>query len=314
MLEAEWHWAVLDKVARVRAVEQFRDTRACEGAHHHEPRAELAPESDQCIGRRKQRNNVVRERLDPKGAQPFNRAGGITIGVLPWDKLQLEIGYDLFLPTQNPLLFLLNAKLGTPENTFFNGSPSLAAGIFGMGIKGKSSSDLGTSYDILYGQIQKNLPFGGYVSAGGYYGAGTKELWQVSATDTAVHRAGFMGAVSSPDINVNLPGLKKLIVVADVQSGKNVYGAAGGGVYFYFNDLIDILTGPVYFFDSALQPGGKNWMWTVQLDVDILIKPVPPAPSPAAEPAPTAAPAVPAPAAPSSPAPAGDAPVAAPGG
>jgi hypothetical protein len=239
---------------------------------------------------------------------------GITIGVLPWDKLQLEIGYDLFLPTQNPLLFLLNAKLGTPENTFFNGSPSLAAGIFGMGIKGKSSSDLGTSYDILYGQIQKNLPFGGYVSAGGYYGAGTKELWQVSATDTAVHRAGFMGAVSSPDINVNLPGLKKLIVVADVQSGKNVYGAAGGGVYFYFNDLIDILTGPVYFFDSALQPGGKNWMWTVQLDVDILIKPVPPAPSPAAEPAPTAAPAVPAPAAPSSPAPAGDAPVAAPGG
>jgi hypothetical protein len=235
---------------------------------------------------------------------------GITIGVLPWDKLQLEIGYDLFLPTQNPLLFLLNAKLGTPENTFFNGSPSLAAGIFGMGIKGKSSSDLGTSYDILYGQIQKNLPFGGYVSAGGYYGAGTKELWQVSPTDTAVHRAGFMGALASPDINVNLPGLKKLIVVADVQSGKNIYGAAGGGVYFYFNDLIDILTGPVYFFDSALQPGGKNWMWTVQLDVDIPFKAAPPPPPPAAEPT---APAAPAPAVPNAQPPAGEAPAAAPG-
>ena len=236
---------------------------------------------------------------------------GITIGVLPWEKLQLEIGYDLFLPTQDPLLFLLNAKLGTPENTFFNGSPSLAAGVFGVGIKGKSSTNAGTSYDIFYGQIQKNLPFGGYVSAGGYYGAGTKELWQVSATDTAVHRAGFMGAVASPDINVNLPGLKKLIVVADIQSGKNIYGAAGGGVYFYFNDLIDILTGPVYFFDSALQPGGKSWMWTVQLDVDIPFKSAPPAPSPAAEPA---APPTPPPAAPSSPpVPTDEAPVAAPG-
>ena len=245
---------------------------------------------------------------------------GITIGVLPWDKLQLEIGYDLFLPTQDPLLFLLNAKLGTPENTFFNGSPSLAAGIFGMGIKGKSSTDPGTSYDILYGQIQKNLPFGGYVSAGGYYGAGTKELWQVSATDTKVHRAGFMGAISSPDINVNLPGLKKLIVVADVQSGKNIYGAAGGGVYFYFNDLIDILTGPVYFFDSALQPGEKHWLWTVQLDVDIPFKAAPPAPPPAAETiAPVASPPVapppvaPPPVAPAPAAPEPAPPVAAPG-
>jgi hypothetical protein len=29
------------------------------------------------------------------------------------------------------------------------------------------------------------------------------------------------------------------------------------------------LTGPVWFFDKALQPGGRSWMWTVQLDVDI---------------------------------------------
>jgi hypothetical protein len=223
---------------------------------------------------------------------------GITIGVLPWEKLQLEIGYDLFLPTQDPLLFLLNAKLGTPENTFFDGSPSLAAGIFGMGIKGnQSSTNHGTSYDILYGQIQKNLPFGGYVSAGGYYGAGTKELWQASPADATVHRAGFMGAISSPDINVNLPGLKKLIVVADVQSGKNIYGAAGGGVYFCFNDFVDILTGPVYFFDSAWQPGGKNWLWTVQLDVDIPFKAAPPAPAPAAPAAEPVVPVAPAPAA-----------------
>ena len=90
---------------------------------------------------------------------------GLTMGVLPWDRLQLEIGYDLFLPSQNPLLFLLNAKLGTPEGTFFDGSPSLAAGIFGVGVAGKSAGNLGTSYDILYGQVQKTVPWGGYLSA-----------------------------------------------------------------------------------------------------------------------------------------------------
>jgi hypothetical protein len=226
---------------------------------------------------------------------------GITIGVLPFEKLQLELGYDLLLPSEEPLVFLLNAKLGTPEGTFFNGSPSLAAGIFGVGIKGKSSdTNLGTSYDIVYGQIQKNLPFGGYVSAGGYYGAGTKELWV--GDDAKEHRAGFMGAIASPDIPIDLPGLKKLVVAADVQTGNNAFGAVGGGLYLYFTDTIDLLTGPVYFFDGDVQPGKSHWMWTVQLDVDIPFKAAPPAPAAAAPPvpepaaAPAAAPAAPAPA------------------
>src|SRR6266568_4174719 len=42
---------------------------------------------------------------------------GLTMGILPFDKIQLEIGFDLSLPTENPLA--LNAKLGTPEDTFF---------------------------------------------------------------------------------------------------------------------------------------------------------------------------------------------------
>ena len=224
---------------------------------------------------------------------------GVTIGVLPFDKLQLEVGYDLLLPSHDPVLFLLNAKLGMPEDVFFKGSPSLAVGVFGAGIKGKSGSDNGTSWDVLYGQIQKNLPWGGYLSVGGYYGAGTKELWL--GNDGNPHRAGFIGAATSPDINVNLPGLKKLIVVADAQTGNNFYGAAGGGVYFYFNDFIDILTGPVYFFDHAAQPGEDKWMWTVQLDVDIPFKAAPPTPAAAPPPEPPAPPAASIP--PASPAP-----------
>ncbi len=207
---------------------------------------------------------------------------GLTMGVLPWEKLQLELGFDLLLPTNDP--FLLNAKLGTPEGTFFEGSPSLAAGIFGVGTKASTATVPGTDFDVLYAQIQKNLPWGGYLSVGGYYGAGSKILWTDDQTPTGQeNRAGFMGAVAAPDINVNIPGLKKLVPVADVMTGKNVFGAAGAGIYFYFTDSIDILTGPVWFFDKQAQPGGRNWLWTVQLDIDItLFAPPPPATPPKA--------------------------------
>ncbi len=187
---------------------------------------------------------------------------GLTMGVLPWKELQLEVGFDLLLPSEDPFLF--NAKLGTPEDTFFPGSPSLAIGIFGVGTKGDA-----TNYNALHAMIQKNLPFGGYVAAGGYYGAGPKALW--TSSDGHENRAGFMGAIAAPDINVNIPGLKKIVPVADIQTGKNVFGAGGFGLYFYFTDTIDLLTGPVFFFDKALQPGASSWLWTLQLDVDVTL-------------------------------------------
>ena len=69
--------------------------------------------------------------------------------------------------------------------------------------------------------------------------------------------------------DVGLKGLKKVLVVGDVQTGKNVFGAGGVGVELYFNDYIDLIAGPVVFIDKALQPGGKRTLWTTQLDVDI---------------------------------------------
>ena len=68
---------------------------------------------------------------------------------------------------------------------------------------------------------------------------------------------------------MNLKGLKKIDVMADMQTGKNAVGGGGVGATLYFNDYIDLITGPVFFTDSALQPGGTKRMWTVQLDVDV---------------------------------------------
>jgi len=206
---------------------------------------------------------------------------GLTMGVLPWDDLQLEVGFDMLLPSSDPFLF--NAKLGVPEDKLFAFQPSLAFGIFGVGTK-KTDTVPGTDYNMLYGQIQHTFPnVGGYLSVGGYYALQDK-LFQAS-DGSGTHRAGFMGGVVSPDLNVNLPWLLKMNLTADVQTGKNVFGAAGGGIYFYFTDKIDLLTGPVYFFDPGSQPGGRQWFWTVQLDVDLPLKSPPPAAAPTPAPA-----------------------------
>jgi hypothetical protein len=208
---------------------------------------------------------------------------GLTMGILPWDDLQMEVGFDLLLPGGDPLL--LNAKLGVPEDRLFAFQPSLAVGIFGVGTKTTTATTVGTDYNMLYAQMQHTIPaVGGYLSVGGYY-ALQDRLFQAS-DGSGTQRAGFMGGVVSPDINVNLPWLSKINFAADVQTGKNAFGAAGGGITLFFTDKIDLLTGPVYFFDRGSQPGGRQWFWTVQLDVDL---PLRSSPSPATPPAPVAA-------------------------
>src|SRR5262249_53553476 len=71
------------------------------------------------------------------------------------------------------------------------------------------------------------------------------------------------------------------------QTGKNPLGAAGGGLAFYFTDAIDVITGPVFYFDKGYQPGNASWLWTLQLDVDVTIF----APKPSSGPAESAPPA-----------------------
>src|SRR5690349_3209399 len=190
------------------------------------------------------------------GSPVYPITTGLTMGVLPWDNLQLEVGFDLLLPSGDPLLF--NAKLGVPEDKLFPFQPSMAFGIYGVGTKkSNSATDLGTDYNLLYLQLQHSIPgVGGFVSVGGYYGL--QDLLMVSS-DGSTNRAGFIGGIGSPDIPINAPWLQKLVISADVQTGKNVFGAAAGAITFAFTDKISVLTGPVYFFDPALQPGGKQW-------------------------------------------------------
>jgi hypothetical protein len=193
------------------------------------------------------------------GAPNYPIDTGLTIGVLPSDKLQGEVGFDLLLPSQDPIY--LNAKLCTPESSLFRGSPGISFGIYNVGFE----EDV-TDYNVLHLMFQKALPTGGYVSAGLYHGF-NRTLFTNSDGD--VVQTGAMIGVGSPDIPIGLRGLKKITLAADVQTGKNVLGAWGFGTYVYFADTVSLLVGPVFFLDKDLQPGGSKYMWTAQLDVDI---------------------------------------------
>ena len=194
-----------------------------------------------------------------EGAPNYPIDTGLTIGLIPSGKVQAEAGFDLLLPSQDPLF--LNAKLCTPESSLFNGSPAISGGIYSVGTK----NDV-TDYNVLHLMVQKSMPIGGYVAAGIYHGL-SKPLFTNS--DGEVAQTGAMVAVLSPDVQVGLTGLTKINFAADVQTGKNVFGAWGFGANIYVADNASLLVGPVFFLDKALQPGGKDVLWTVQRDVDV---------------------------------------------
>jgi hypothetical protein len=199
---------------------------------------------------------------------------GLTIGVLPGslsgDKLQGEVGFDVFLPGGPGKVYLkntfqLNAKATLVEGALAKWQPGISLGLMGVGFKKDVSNQ-----HLLHLDASKGFSFG-TVGAGLYYGAGSKALW--TGGDGDVHRAGIMASYVSPDFVIDRPGLNKINFTADLATGKNAFGAIGGGAVVYFTPAIDIITGPVWFLDDDLY-GDSQLMWTVQLDVDFdLMKP-----------------------------------------
>lgn len=188
---------------------------------------------------------------------------GLTVGVLPFEKLQGEIGLDLFYPGFTADYVQVNARLTVPEGAFGKLWPALSVGISNVGFEADASD-----YHLLHATLGKSTPIG-LVGVGGYYGAGSDVLWTNSDGD--VRRAGLHASWVSPDIALGFAGLDKVIFLADVATGKNWFAAVGGGIGLYFSPAVSLLTGPVFFLDQDYYTAGygADWMWSVQLDVDV---------------------------------------------
>ncbi len=199
---------------------------------------------------------------------------GLTVGVIPSEKVQGEVGFDVFQPGKVGDLFQVNGKLTLVEGAYAKWQPGVSVGIMNVGFKKDVSN-----YDLVHVDIGKTLPVGTVV-VGGYYGAGSKLLW--TGSDGNVNRAGALASYTTPDLNLNLTGLQKINAFADVATGKNWFGGMGVGVGFYPTSTVDVLTGPVWYFDKDLAKSiyGASTVWSVQLDIDFDLRPPkPPAPA-----------------------------------
>ena len=180
----------------------------------------------------------------------FPTDGGVTVGVLPWDKIQMELGIDALYPSDDPYYF--NAKIGTPEDSLFKYSPAVNVGIFNIGTK-KGVTD----YDIVDVIVGRTLPWNlGRVYAGGY--AGNRKV--LVDSDGKADNTGWMIAWNSPMIR------EKWEFAADYASGDNLIGGGGAGVYYFFTKDISLLVGPVWFNDQGIN---GSWKMTAQLDVNL---------------------------------------------
>jgi hypothetical protein len=190
---------------------------------------------------------------------------GLTVGVIPSDKILGEVGIDLFYPGFTADFAQLNGKVTLPENLAGAWQPALSVGISNVGFETDVSD-----YNLLHATLSKTTPIG-TLAAGGYYGAGSAALWTGSEGE---ERAGFMASYASPELKIGLPGLEKVVALADVSTGKNWFGAVGGAVALYFNSNVSLLTGPVWFLDSDYYAslGQPDFMWTAQIDVDIPLR------------------------------------------
>jgi hypothetical protein len=181
--------------------------------------------------------------------------GGITIGVLPFKKLGLEIGVDyrdLSGDHQNPLY--LNAKAGIPEDAFFKFMPAVAFGVYDLGFA-RGVND----YDLLYGLLAKTIWKLGRLSAGGYYAAGDTAL--MLNKDGEHEPGGFLVSWDRTMSEIS----DKLWLAVDFQGGTNGYGALSFGAAWMFAPNAGVIIGYDYYLNADALPGTI----TVQFDLNL---------------------------------------------
>lgn len=177
---------------------------------------------------------------------------GLTAGILPFEKLQMEIGVDYLdggtnsVADKSPIYF--NGKIGTPEDALFKSSPALAVGVYNMGTK------LGvTTQNIAYGLVAKTLPVVGRFSVGGFQGS-----------ETALGAGENNGVLASWDRTMTEIS-DKLWFAVDYQGSKSAMGALSFGASWAFAKNVSVIFGYDIYNNPDL--GGKN-TFTTQLDIN----------------------------------------------
>lgn len=178
---------------------------------------------------------------------------GLTIGVIPGDKLQAEVGIDQRITgtepsDSSPLYF--NLKAGLPEDAFFKGSPAFAVGGYDFGTR----KDV-TDYNILYAIAAKTFALG-RLSIGVFSG-NDKLLVDGSG------KKDNTGILASWDRTMTEIS-DKLWFAVDYQSTKSGYGALSAGASWKFADNVSVILAYDIYNNDNLKPTA-----TIQVDIDL---------------------------------------------
>jgi len=185
---------------------------------------------------------------------------GLTVGVLPFQKINLEVGVDhktgYGLLDRYPLYF--NAKLGVPEGAFGKYSPAGAVGIFDVGTKAYSTdTHLGTSFDVLYAKVAKTAGPVGRFSLG--YFSGNKDI--LLDEKRKKDNTGIMAAWERTMNELS----DKLWLCVEYMGSRSLYGTFNVGASWKFSDNVALLAAyDVYNNDKLNLPNTL----TLQADVD----------------------------------------------
>lgn len=180
---------------------------------------------------------------------------GLTVGVLPFEKVNMEVGFDHKTGYGDlddyPMYF--NAKLGIPEKAFGEHFPALAVGVFDLG----TAKDK-TNYDVIYGKVAKTLSADklslGRISLG--YFSGNSKLLLDQNGDKDNH--GVFAAWERTMTEIS----PKLWVCLEYMGTNSSYGTWNVGASWKFSDNVSAILG----YDIY---NNRNLADTVTMQVDI---------------------------------------------
>jgi hypothetical protein len=181
---------------------------------------------------------------------------GLTIGILPFEKLNAEIGFDhkTGLGPLDDYPLYGNLKVGIPENALGAFFPAIAVGIFDVGTK----SDL-TDFNIVYAKAAKTFSAGDFLlgrTSVGYFTGNDKILLDENGRSD---NEGLMFAWER-----TFPELAdKFWLCVEYMGTRSGYGAWNVGASWKFAPNLAVLGGYDLFNNAALAN-----TFTLQVDVD----------------------------------------------
>ena len=204
-------------------------------------------------------SRIMNEPADDKG-NAIRKAPifmfGPTVGILPFDFIQAEVGFDLILQgdsvaDNSPAYF--HGKVATPENSMFDWSPALAVGIYNVG----TNPDV-TMQNVGYGVVAKTLPYVGRISAGYYYG--NPNILQDENKNPANHGLLLSWDKTLTEIS------DKLWASVDYQGGQSALGTVNFGLSYSFDPHTSVIFG--YDYNLNKNVAGQDTA-TIQIDINI---------------------------------------------